>query len=166
MNSVQSFIQPQVLAQIGFAGVVVLTLSGALIAVFPRNILYNVLGLIVSLTGVAGIFVYLGSPFIALMQLLIYVVSRPLHLSLPKRRLPKVGLALGVGAAVFIMLSAIISRTEWQPAAVRSSDWSITTLGTYLLTRYDLVFEVISLVLLVAILGAIIISGYARRSTS
>jgi hypothetical protein len=38
MNSVQSFIQPQVLAQIGFAGVVVLTLSGALIAVFPRNI--------------------------------------------------------------------------------------------------------------------------------
>ncbi|NIQ92719.1 MAG: NADH-quinone oxidoreductase subunit J, partial [Deltaproteobacteria bacterium] len=73
MNSVQSLIQPQVLAQIGFAGVVVLTLTGALIAVFPRNILYNVLGLIVSLTGVAGIFVYLGSPFIALMQLLIYV---------------------------------------------------------------------------------------------
>lgn len=178
MNSVQSLIQPQVLAQIGFAGVVALTLTGALIAVFPRNILYNVLGLIVCLTGVAGIFVYLGSPFIAMMELLIYVgaicisiifaimLSRPLHLSLPKRRLPKVGLALGVGAAVFIMLSAIISRTEWQPAATRSSDWSVTTLGTYLLTRYDLVFEVISLVLLVAILGAIIISGYARRSTS
>ena len=178
MNSVQSLIQPQVLAQIGFAGVVALTLTGALIAVFPRNILYNILGLIVCLTGVAGIFVYLGSPFIALMELLIYVgaicisiifaimLSRPLHLSLPKRRLPKVGLALGVGAAVFIMLSAIISRTEWQPAATRSSDWSVTTLGTYLLTRYDLVFETISLVLLVAIIGAIIISGYARRSTS
>jgi len=178
MNSVQSLIQPQVLAQIGFAGVVALTLTGALIAVFPRNILYNVLGLIVSLTGVAGIFVYLGSPFIALMELLIYVgaicisiifaimLSRPLHLSLPKRRLSKVGLALGVGAAVFIMLSAIISRTEWQPAAMRSSDWSVATLGAYLLTRYDLVFEVISLVLLVAILGAIIISGYARRSPS
>lgn len=178
MNSVQSLIQPQVLAQIGFAGVVALTLTGALIAVFPRNILYNILGLIVCLTGVAGIFVYLGSPFIALMELLIYVgaicisiifaimLSRPLHLSLPKRRLPKVGLALGVGTAVFIMLSAIISRTEWQPAAMRSSDWSVTTLGAYLLTRYDLVFEVISLVLLVAILGAIIISGYARRSPS
>lgn len=178
MNSVQSLIQPQVLAQIGFAGIVALTLTGALIAVFPRNILYNILGLIVCLTGVAGIFVYLGSPFIALMELLIYVgaicisiifaimLSRPLHLSVPKRRLPKVGLALGVGAAVFIMLSAIISRTEWQPAATRSSDWSVATLGAYLLTRYDLVFEVISLVLLVAILGAIIISGYARRSPS
>ena len=178
MNSVQSLIQPQILAQIGFAGVLVLTFAGALIAVFPRNILYNVLGLIVCLTGVAGLFIYLGSPFIALMQLLIYVgaicisiifaimLSRPLHLDLPKRHLPKVGLSLGVGAAVFIMLSAIISRTTWQPAAVRSSDWSIATIGKYLLTRYDLVFEVISLVLLVAIIGAIIISGYARRRPS
>jgi NADH-quinone oxidoreductase subunit J len=175
MNSVQSLIQPHILAQAGFAGVVTLTFAGALIAVFPRNILYNVLGLIVCLTGVAGIFLYLGSPFIALMELLIYVgaicisiifaimLSRPLHLSLPKRHMPKVGLALGVGAVVFLMLSTIIYSTAWRPASVRSSDWSVATLGNYLLTRYDLVFEVISLVLLVAILGAIIISGYARR---
>ena len=178
MNSVQSLIQPHFLAQIGFAGVVALAFAGALIAVFPRNILYNVLGLIVSLTGVAGLFVFLGSPFVALMQLLIYVgaicisvifaimLSRPLHLSVPKRRLPKVGLAAGVGLAVFIMLGAIIGGTAWQPASTRSSDWSIATVGQYLLTRYDLVFEVISLVLLVAILGAIIISGYARRRPS
>ena len=178
MNSVQSLIQPDSLAQVGFAAVVAITFAGALIAVFPRNILYNVLGLIVSLTGVAGLFVYLGSPFIALMELLIYVgaicisiifaimLSRPLHLSLPKRHFPKVGLAAGVGLAVFLMLGAIISRTSWQPAPMRSSDWSVTTLGKYLLTRYDLVFEAISLVLLVAILGAIIISGYARRRPS
>jgi NADH-quinone oxidoreductase subunit J len=77
-----------------------------------------------------------------------------------------VGLAAAVGVAVFIMLAGIISRTPWQPAASRSSDWSVTTLGHYLLTRYDLVFEAISLVLLVAILGAIVISGYARRRPS
>jgi NADH-quinone oxidoreductase subunit J len=178
MNSVQSLIQTDILAQVGFAGVVALTFAGALIAVFPRNILYNVLGLIVCLTGVAGLFLYLGSPFIALMELLIYVgaicisiifaimLSRPLHLSLPKRHFPKVGLAAGVGLTVFVMLGAIISRTAWQPAPMRSTDWSITTLGKYLLTRYDLVFEAISLVLLVAILGAIVISGYARRRPS
>ena len=105
MSPVQSLIQPDLLAQAGFAAIVALTFAGALIAVFPRNIIYNILGLIVCLTGVAGLFVYLGSPFIALMQLLIYVgaicisiifaimLSRPLHLSVPKRRLPKVGLA-------------------------------------------------------------------------
>ncbi len=182
MNSVQSLINPQFLAQIGFAAVVALAFAGAIIAVFPRNILYNILGLIVCLTGVAGLFVYLGSPFIALMQLLIYVgaicisiifaimLSRPLHLSLPKRYMPKVGLAAGVGVAVLIMLSALISKTDWQPHPdhhlLSPSDWSVTKLGEYLLTKYDLVFEVISLVLLVAILGAIIISGYARRRPS
>lgn len=178
MNTVQDLIQPHVLAQVGFAAVVTLTFAGAIIAVFPRNILYNVLGLIASLTGVAGLFVYLGSPFVALMELLIYVgaicisiifaimLSRPLHLSVPKRRLPKVGLAGAVGLLVFLMLTGIILRTSWKPALMRSSDWSITTLGRYLLTRYDLVFEAISLVLLVAILGAIIISGYARRRPS
>jgi len=178
MNTVQGFIEPQFLAQLGFAGVLTITFAGALIAVMPRNILYNILGLILCLTGVAGIFFYLGSPFIALMQLLIYVgaicisiifaimLSRPLFLDPAKRRKRKVGMAAAVGAAVFIMLTAIIYGTGWQPATVRSGDWSVTTLGTYLLTRYDLVFEVISLVLLVAILGAIIISGYARRRPS
>jgi NADH-quinone oxidoreductase subunit J len=178
MNSLQNLVEPEILAHIGFAAVVTVTFMGALFAVLPRNILYNVLGLALSLVGVAGLFLYLGSPFIALMEILIYVgaicisivfaimLSRPLHLSLPKRRLPKVGLALGVGAFVFVVLTAIIAKTPWQPAPVRSTDWSTATLGSYLITRYDLVFEVISLVLLVAILGAIVISGYARRRPS
>jgi NADH-quinone oxidoreductase subunit J len=178
MTPLQNLFDPQVLAQAAFAVVVIFTFSGALIAVLPRNILYNVLGLILSLTGVGGIFLYLGSPFIALMELLIYVgaicisivfaimLSRPLHLSLPKRHLPKVWGAFGVALLVFGVLVTIISRTPWQPAPVRSSDWSVTTLGAYLLTRYDLVFEVMSIVLLVAILGAILISGTSGRRSS
>jgi NADH-quinone oxidoreductase subunit J len=46
-------------------------------------------------------------------------------------------------------------KTKWVPAAERSTDWSITTIGHYLLTNYALIFEVISLLLLVAMLGAI-----------
>jgi NADH-quinone oxidoreductase subunit J len=178
MNPLQNLVEPGILANLGFATVVIVTFMGALFAVLPRNILYNVLGLALGLVGVAGLFLYLGSPFIALMEILIYVgaicisivfaimLSRPLHLSLPKRRLPKVGLALGVGVFVFVVLATIIANTPWQPAPARSTDWSIATLGSYLITRYDLVFEVISLVLLVAILGAIVISGYARRRSS
>jgi len=178
MTPLQNLFDPQLLAQAAFAVVVIFTFTGALIAVLPRNILYNVLGLILSLTGVGGIFLFLGSAFIALMELLIYVgaicisivfaimLSRPLHLSLPKRHLPKVWGAFGVALLVFGVLVTIISRTPWQPAPVRSSDWSVTTLGAYLLTRYDLVFEVMSIVLLVAILGAILISGTSGRRSS
>jgi len=177
MTPLQNFFDPGILTQVAFAVVLSVTFAGALIAVFPRNILYNVLGLILCLTGVGGIFLYLGSAFIALMELLIYVgaicisivfaimLSYPLHLHLPKRQLPKVAGAFGVALLVFGVLISIISRTPWQAAAVRSTDWSVNTLGAYLLTRYDLVFEVISIVLLVAIIGAILISGtIGRRS--
>jgi len=175
MNTLQDLVHPHLIAQVGFAFVVTLCFAGALIAVLPRNILHNVLGLILCLTGVAGLFLYLGSPFIALMELLIYVgaicismvfaimLSRPLHLSLPARSPVKLVLALAVGAGVFIMLSALVFRTGWHPAATRAADWSIAGLGGYLLTRYELVFEVISLLLLVAILGAIIITGHIGR---
>jgi NADH-quinone oxidoreductase subunit J len=178
MTPLQNFFDPGILGQAAFGVVVSFTFAGALIAVLPRNILYSVLGLILCLTGVGGIFLYLGSPFIALMELLIYVgaicisivfaimLSYPLHLSLPKRKLPKVAGAFGVALLVFGVLITIIFRTPWQPAAVRSTDWSVNTLGAYLLTRYDLAFEVISIVLLVAILGAILISSASGRRSS
>lgn len=178
MTPLQNFFDPEILAQAAFAVVLSFTFAGAVIAVLPRNILYNVLGLVLCLTGVGGIFLYLGSPFIALMELLIYVgaicisivfaimLSYPLHLHLPKRQLPKVAGAFSVALLVFGMLISIISLTPWQAAPVRSTDWSVNTLGAYLLTRYDLVFEVMSIVLLVAILGAILISGTSRRRSS
>jgi NADH-quinone oxidoreductase subunit J len=165
-------------AQGAFWVVVGLTLAGAVIAVFPRNILYNVLGLVLSLTGVAGLYLFLNSMFVALMQLLIYIgaiciaivfaimLSRPLHLELPKRNLGKVAGAAGAAALFFAANMAVVFKTSWQAEAQRSGDWSIATIGHLLLTRYDLVFEVISLVLLVAIIGAILTAGYSRRLTS
>ena len=112
------------------------------------------------------------------MQLLIYVgaiciaivfaimLSRPLHLDLPKRQLPKVAMAMGSSFLFLAATLAVAVKTPWKEAAERSTDWSVTTIGHLLLTRYGLVFEVISLVLLVAIIGAILTAGYSRRLTS
>jgi NADH:ubiquinone oxidoreductase subunit 6 (subunit J) len=156
------------LAGLSFLGVLAMTFGGALIAVGARNIFHNVLGLAVSLFGVAGIFIYLNSPFLAMMEILIYVgaiciaicfaimLSEPLYLPRPPRKPIKlVGAGLGAGL-VFLMLAILVKKTAWVPASVRGTDWSVTTLGHYLLTRYALIFEVISLVLLVAMLGAIV----------
>lgn len=165
-------------AQAAFWVTVGFTAAGTMIAVFPRNILYNVLGLTLALSGIAGLYMFLGSFFIAMMQLLIYVgaiciaivfaimLSRPLHLEVPKRAVPKVALAFTAGAVFFVALLSLVMKTNWVPAAVRSSDWSIETIGHMLLTRYELVFEVISLVLLVAIIGAIVTAGFSRRMSS
>jgi NADH-quinone oxidoreductase subunit J len=163
------------LSQAAFWVTVGFTVAGAAIAVFPRNILYNVLGLALALSGIAGFYLYLGSFFIAMMQLLIYVgaiciaivfaimLSRPLHLEVPKREVPKIAMAFTAGAVFFVALTSVALRTNWVPATERSSDWSIETIGHALLTRYELVFEVISLVLLVAIIGAIVTAGFSRR---
>jgi NADH-quinone oxidoreductase subunit J len=165
-------------AQGAFWVVVGMTLAGAVIAVFPRNILYNVLGLVLALTGVAGMYLFLNSIFVALMQLLIYVgaiciaivfaimLSRPLHLEAPKRNMGKVAGAAGASALFFAANMAVVFRTGWQAEAQRSGDWSVATIGHLMLTRYELAFEVISLVLLVAIVGAILTAGFSRRLTS
>ncbi len=165
------------LATMAFLMVVGMTLGGAVIAVGARNIFHNVLGLALSLIGVAGIFVYLNSPFVALMEILIYVgaiciaicfaimLSQPMHLKGPPRSILKsLGALLGAGSVMgFLML--LTRKTTWVAAAQRSQDWSITTIGHYLLTNYSLIFEVISLLLLVAMLGAIVTARDGRGSS-
>lgn len=162
----------------GFWVVVGLTLAGAVLAVFPRNILHNVLGLILALSGVGGLYLSLGSFFMGLMQLLIYVgaicvaivfaimLSRPLHLEVPKREAPKVAMAAVMSVVFLVATVGVVLRTKWVPAVERGTDWSVEAIGHLLLTRYELVFEVISLVLLIAIIGAIITAGFSRRLSS
>jgi NADH:ubiquinone oxidoreductase subunit 6 (subunit J) len=66
---------------------------------------------------------------------------------------------------VFVFLALLTKKTKWVPAAERSTDWSITTLGHYFLTNYVLIFELVSLLLLVAMLGAIVNARGGRGSS-
>jgi NADH:ubiquinone oxidoreductase subunit 6 (subunit J) len=171
-----SFFSAQGIATGVFLMVMGITVLGALIAVGARNIFHNVLGLALSLIGVAALFLFLNSPFVAMMEILIYVgaiciaicfaimLSQPMYLPGPPRSfLKSLGALLGAGS-VLAFLALLTRKTTWLPAAERSQDWSITTLGHYLLTNYALIFEVISLLLLVAMLGAIVTARNGRGS--
>jgi NADH-quinone oxidoreductase subunit J len=57
----------------------------------------------------------------------------------------------------------MILSYKWVPVTSLSRDWSIEAIGQQLLTRYFLVFELISLLLAIAIIGAIMIAGLVRR---
>jgi len=174
MNLLSAFLTPPHLATAAFYLVVALTVMGALIAVGARKIFHNVLGLALAMFGVSGLVVFLNSPFVALMQILIYVgaiciaicfavmLSEPQYLPRPPRNPLKIQAAIVGGAAVFIFLGIMLKRTTWIPAPERSADWSVTTIGHYLLTKYSLIFELISLLLLVAMLGAIVTARGGR----
>jgi NADH:ubiquinone oxidoreductase subunit 6 (subunit J) len=160
-------IDPKLVADAAFLGVVAVTFCGGLIAVLARNILHAVLGLVIAFFGVAGLYVFLGSEFVAAMQLLIYVgavciaimfaimLSEPLYKPAALPDPMKVGLAAGVAAVIFGIIALLVLGTEWLRAVPTSTDWSAAAIGRALLTRYVVVFELISIVLLVAIIGAI-----------
>jgi NADH-quinone oxidoreductase subunit J len=169
MITIADFIPPILVAQGAFWLMVLITLTGAVLAVIPSKIVHNILGLAQAMFGVAGIYLFLGSQFVAMMQLLIYVgaicvtyifgimLSPPLELDRKKQSLFKAFTALIVSVIGFVVIVQMITRTHWAPYAAPARDWTVKTLGQALLTRYFLVFELISLLLAVAIVGAILI---------
>jgi NADH-quinone oxidoreductase subunit J len=175
MITIADIIPPILVAQAAFWLMVLLTLLGALIAVIPPRITHNILGLALSMFGVTGIYLYLGSQFVAMMQLLIYVgaicvtyifaimLSPPLELAVPKKPVLKVVTAAAVSIITFGIMMQLIIRVKWSPVMTLTRDWSIKNLGQQLLTRYFLVFELISLLLAVAIIGAIMIAGIGQK---
>ena len=152
---------------------VALVLIGGLMAAFSRQVLYAIIGLGVSLLGLAGLFLNLGSPFVAAMQVLIYIggitvaivfammLSIAMSLRPPNPDNRKLGFAIACAVIFFGAVYRIISDTEFQIVDTQYSEaWGVGPIGHALLTHYNLVFETLSLVLLLAIIGAILI---ARR---
>jgi NADH-quinone oxidoreductase subunit J len=175
MITIADFIPPKMVAEAAFWLMVLFTLSGAVIAVSFPKIVHNILGLALSMFGVTGIYLYLGSQFVAMMQLLIYVgaicityifaimLSPPLEEGNPEKSKLRVGGALVVGVVAFAGLVLTIVNHHWGPGTTLTRDWTIKTLGQVLLTRYFLVFELISLLLAIAIIGAIMIAGLGQK---
>ncbi|MBI1976679.1 MAG: NADH-quinone oxidoreductase subunit J [Candidatus Omnitrophica bacterium] len=158
------------ISEIVFGLLVVVTLAGAFGAVALKRIFYNILSLIVALFGLACLFIYLNSEFIAVMQVIVYIgaigvaMIFAIMLSAPAAQTPqprnprKIFKAAAVGLLLFAGLVRILWRTTWPSPSVKIDDFSAKHLGELLLAQYPLAFEAISLVLLVAILGAILIS--------
>ena len=155
------------------------TVAGALIAVNTLRIIRAVCGLMMCCIGIAGLFYFLNSPFLALMEILIYVgavcvtIIFAVMLAEPDEptteRLTKPYPILGLAAAAVISIGLFVSIAKlgvshvWTSPLARVNDGSVKAIGIGLLTTYSLPFELISLVLLVAILGALVLARGGRR---
>lgn len=153
----------------------VLIIIGAFNTVLAKSLVRALTGLIMTLFGVAGLYFLLAAPFIALMQLLIYVgaVSILIFFSImltqassigeegQKRRRLKIVYALlsALAPAVFLGLAVIKSPP---PSLSTPQEIGAADLGEFLLGPYVLPFELISLVLLVSMAGAVLL-GFEKR---
>ncbi len=161
-------------AEIIFLLVIVITMGGAAMAVLSGSIIYAIVGLVTAMCGMAGLYVYLHSSFLAMMQILIYVgavtilIAFAIMLAGPLYRRPrewttlgKFTAALGVALVTFVVFSRFIGEafpTGYAPAFGMGT----REIGQVFFDRLLLPFELISLLVVVGILGAIMLALISR----
>ncbi len=160
-----------------FAFVVGITVVGALIAALSTRLIRGVCGLMICCVGLAGLYYFLHSPFLALMEILVYVgavcvtivfgvmlseTDEPPHQEKRSHAILWGGSALLLCLALWLALSRLGLAGPWPTTPIRVNDGSVPAIGAALLTTYSLPFELISVVLLVAILGALVVARSGR----
>jgi NADH:ubiquinone oxidoreductase subunit 6 (subunit J) len=160
-----------------FILIALMTIAGALTTVLARSIIYAMLGLVITMFGIAGLYVYLNAPFIAMMQILIYVgaisiliafaimVAGPLS-QRPKEwtTLKRFIAALVVAAASFFLFIKIVVQSKWLPGIYSTSNITTKDIGRALFDKLMLPFELISILIVVAIIGAIMLALFSRET--
>jgi NADH:ubiquinone oxidoreductase subunit 6 (subunit J) len=161
-----------ILAFYAVAGVAVL---GALGVLFLRNLFHAGLSLILSLSAVAALFVLLGAEFLAGVQVLIYVgavavlilFAVMLTQRITARHVKRYTRALVPAALVVLGLAVVTALVMWKvelpPMAPLPASSDLEDLADRLLSTYLLPFEVISLLLLGALVGAIVLARKEER---
>jgi len=155
-----------------FYFVAALTVLGGLGVVLARNVVHSALFLILALLAVAAVFILLSAEFLAIVQILIYggavTILILFAMMLTRvRDMPSAGGGLdgpqrpfaALAAAAFLGLSTLaVVSAEWPGETEKITVIDFSDLGDKLFRNWAVPFEVASLVLLVALIGAIILA--------
>jgi NADH-quinone oxidoreductase subunit J len=147
-----------------------ITLGAAVMVVTTRNLFRAALWLILAFFGIAGIFILLHAEFLAVVQVLIYVgaiavlmifaimLTRNVMDPTQPRFNSQWGIVGGFAALLFIGLTAIVTRVSWPVTMGEVPADAISRLGTDFVGVYTVPFEIASVLLVAAMIGAIIIA--------
>jgi NADH-quinone oxidoreductase subunit J len=150
--------------------------AGALRLVTARNVVHAALYLVVTLSTVAGAYLVLAAEFIAWVQVLIYVgaivilflfglmlTKAPIGLeALDNQRR---GVAVIVAVAILAGLVFLIEEAfSWNGPKIQPGQGGAAAIGESIFSRYVLPFEVVSFLLLAALIGAIVLSRRDDRA--
>jgi len=157
-----------------FFGLAALVLGSAGGVAFSRNILHSAFLLLGTLAGTAGLYLYVGADFVGIAQMLIYVGGILVLLLFAVLLTNKIGevklsnSALGRGFAIPVMLAVMLGlgyialKTDWAETEAVATPTTLR-LGDAFLREYLLPFELASVVLLMALVGAMVIARRAVR---
>ena len=171
----------QVLAFYLFASIVVVS---AVLTITSRNPVHSVLWLILAFFNAAGLMLILGAEFIAMLLVIVYVgavavlflfVVMMLDIDFAEARQGFTRyLPFGALIALALVAETLFATAAWQAGPIVLANRAgvtpdrmpnIEALGTLIYTRYLYIFEGAGLVLLVAMIGAIVLTHRARGGT-
>lgn len=163
-------------AQVVFYLLAVLIVLSAAITAFSRNIVYSAFALLGAFMGVVGIYVMLAADFVAMVQLLVYIggilvllifavmlTQGIADVNVSNRA---VGLVPGLATTIIaglVMLYAIFKAPWYRSHTAIAIAPTTYGIGNAFLGPYALPFEIASLVLLAALIGAIVISRQGTK---
>jgi NADH-quinone oxidoreductase subunit J len=166
-----------------FVGMALFAAACALMVVFARNLFHSALALVGTLFAVAGIYALLEAEFLAVSQVLVYIgaISTLITFAImltrgmmygptsPLNR--QAGTASMIVALLFAVLGGLVAYMPWSNEALDLStlDWGvfadrptgeaiIASLGQKFVTTYLVPFELMAVLLLVALAGAILLA--------
>lgn len=158
------------MSEIIFYALAALTIGSAFWVVTSKNLIYSAVWLFVTLFGIAGLYIFLYADFIAATQVLIYVGGVLVLIIFGVMLTSKIDTAtisqsskgkfLGavLGLFIFGMMLTVILNTNWKIGELQSVDSTVNTIGKMILNEYLLPFEVVSVLLLGALIGAAMLS--------
>lgn len=147
-----------------------ITVVSALGVALSNNIFYAAIALMGTLLGAAGLYVMLAADFIAVVQIFVYVggilvltlfainlTSRIGDVSVSNRSLGRLPAFVVLALIGGVMIRAI-DQAAWNRVDLAEPQPTISSIGNAFLTEYILPFELASLVLLAALVGAVVLS--------
>ena len=158
------------MAEITFWFIAGLTIVSAVMVVFSTKLLYSAIALLFTLFGVAGLYIFLWADFLAAIQVVVYIggilILIIFGIMLTNRittvHISHSSIQRGYGGMVVVglmgFLGWMIVRTPWLQKQALEPEQTVATIGRLLLTDYLMPFEVTSVLLLGALIGAATLS--------
>lgn len=162
-----------------FLALAVFVIACALLVAVSRNLFHSALGLVGALFGIAAVFALLEAEFVAVAQVLIYVgaISTLITFAIMLTRGMMYGrtsptnrqmlASLMAAATFFAVMSGIAFNVDWPQAdptaPIGSGAQIIPTLGLLFVGDYLVAFELLALLLLVALSGALLLARDRSR---
>ena len=147
-----------------------LVVGSAFWVVFSPSLIHSAVSLMFTLFGTAGLYVFLYADFIAATQVVIYVGGILVLIIfgvMLTNRIDQSSIASSsknqfIGGlcslAIFVLLIGVIFNTPWKINAMQIQENTVSIIGKMLLNEYLLPFEIASILLLTALMGAALLS--------